>query len=102
MIRMSVPFSRRCVAKLWRRVCSVARLVRPAAFTAERQAACNTVGSISWTVIPRMQRKFHHDAVFVSFSMSPAGKVHVCPNTGKRPKANDWRFVDVDVGKKAV
>lgn len=33
-------------AKLWRSVCSVTRLVRPAAFTAERQAACNTVGSI--------------------------------------------------------
>ena len=43
MIRMSVPFSRRCVAKLWRSVCSVTRLVRPAAFTADRHAACNTV-----------------------------------------------------------
>jgi hypothetical protein len=32
MIRMSVPFSRRCVAKLWRSVCNVTRLVyrRPA------------------------------------------------------------------------
>src|SRR5436309_1833742 len=43
MIRISVPFSRRCVAKLWRSVWSVTRLVRPAAFTADRQAACNTV-----------------------------------------------------------
>jgi hypothetical protein len=32
MIRISVPFSRRCVAKLWRSVWSVTRLVRPAAF----------------------------------------------------------------------
>jgi hypothetical protein len=32
--------------QLWRNVCNVTRLVRPAALTAERQAACNTVGSI--------------------------------------------------------
>ena len=46
MIRMSVPFSKRCVAKLWRNVCSVTRLVSPAALTADRQAACSTVGWI--------------------------------------------------------
>ena len=46
MIRMSVPLSKRCVAKLWRNVCNVTRLVKPAALTADRQAACNTVGSI--------------------------------------------------------
>ena len=46
MIRMSVPFSKRWVAKLWRNVCNVTRLVRPAALTADRQAACKTVGSI--------------------------------------------------------
>ena len=31
MIRMSVPVSKRCVAKLWRKVCKVTRLVKPAA-----------------------------------------------------------------------
>jgi hypothetical protein len=35
MIRMSTPRSRRCVAKLWRNVCSVTGLVMPAA-----RAAC--------------------------------------------------------------
>jgi hypothetical protein len=43
---MSVPFSNRCVAKLWRNLCSVTRFVSPAALTADRQAACSTVGSI--------------------------------------------------------
>src|SRR4051812_29931036 len=46
MIRMSVPLSKRCVAKLWRKVCSVTRLVSPAALTADRHAACSTVGWI--------------------------------------------------------
>ena len=32
--------------QLWRNGCNVTRLVRPAALTAERQATCNTVGSI--------------------------------------------------------
>ena len=39
MILMSVPFSRRWVAKLWRSVCRVTRLSSPAAFVAERHAA---------------------------------------------------------------
>ena len=44
--RLQVAFSKRCVAKLWRNVCNVTRLVKPAALTADRHAACNTVGSI--------------------------------------------------------
>ena len=38
MMRMSVPPSSRCVAKLCRSVCTVTRLARPAAAQAERQA----------------------------------------------------------------
>jgi hypothetical protein len=41
-MRMSVPLSRRWVAKLWRSVCTVTCLAAPAAAQAERQAACNT------------------------------------------------------------
>ena len=44
MIRMSVPFSGRCVAKLWRKACSVTRLARPASSTAARQAVCRAAG----------------------------------------------------------
>ena len=40
MMRMSVPLSSRCVAKLWRSVCTVTRLSSPAAAQAVRQAAC--------------------------------------------------------------
>src|SRR5208283_3952740 len=43
---LGVTLSKRCVAKLWRKVCNVTRLVKPAALTADRHAACNTVGSI--------------------------------------------------------
>ena len=46
MIGISVPASNRCVAKLWRSVCTVTRLAKPAAFYAERQAACTTCESI--------------------------------------------------------
>src|SRR5450432_1855989 len=38
MIRRSVPFSKRWVLKLWRRVWTVTRLFRPAARAASRQA----------------------------------------------------------------
>ena len=38
MIWISVPFSSRWVAKLWRSVWTLTRLVRPAAFVAERDA----------------------------------------------------------------
>ena len=38
MMRMSVPLSRRCVAKLCRNVWTVTRLSRRAALHAERQA----------------------------------------------------------------
>ena len=38
MIRMSVPLSRRWVAKLWRSVWTLTRLVSHAAFVADRQA----------------------------------------------------------------
>src|ERR1700722_18290478 len=46
MMRMSTPLSRRWVAKLWRRTCTLTRLSMLAATRAERQAACRTVGSI--------------------------------------------------------
>ena len=80
MIRMSVPFSRRCIAKLWRNVCSVTRLVRPAAFAADRQAACNTVGSIQ--IKPRSDKppvgtqdakqlgRQHHVTILPSFAVA--------------------------------
>ena len=45
---MSTPLSRRWVAKLWRRTCTLTRLSMPAAARAERQAACRTVGSIGF------------------------------------------------------
>src|ERR1700723_2521899 len=45
MMRMSTPLSRRWVAKLWRRTCTLTRLSMLAATRAERQAACRTVGS---------------------------------------------------------
>src|SRR3954466_1384038 len=38
---MSVPFSRRCVAKLWRSVCTVTRFERPAAFAAADRHVLN-------------------------------------------------------------
>lgn len=38
-VRVSTPFSSRCVAKLWRSVWTLTRLTRPAAFVADRQAA---------------------------------------------------------------
>ena len=44
MMRMSVPFSSRWVAKLCRRVCTVTRLAKPAAAHAERQAECSNLG----------------------------------------------------------
>lgn len=46
MIRMLVPFSRRCVAKLCRKVYSVTFLVKPAASTADRQAPFSSVRPI--------------------------------------------------------
>src|SRR5260221_784102 len=46
MIRISVPLSRRCVAKLCRGVCTVTRLANPAAAQAERQAEYSTRTSI--------------------------------------------------------
>ena len=48
MMRMSVPLSRRWVAKLCRSVCTVTRLASPAAAQAERQAACSTWTSIGF------------------------------------------------------
>ena len=44
MMRMSVPPSSRCVAKLCRSVCTVTRLSSSAAAQAERQAACSAAG----------------------------------------------------------
>ena len=46
MMRMSTPLSNRCVAKLWRRTCTLTGLSSPATAAANRQAACRTVGSI--------------------------------------------------------
>src|SRR5271157_2512169 len=45
MMRMSTPLSRRCVAKLCRRTCTLTVLSSPAAAVADRQAACSTLGS---------------------------------------------------------
>src|SRR5262249_18209507 len=48
MMRMSVPASNRCVAKLWRSVCTVTCLARPTAAQADRQAAGSTWTSIGF------------------------------------------------------
>src|SRR6185312_6563131 len=45
MMRMSTPLSRRWMAKLCRRTCTLARLSSPAAAADERRAACKT-GSV--------------------------------------------------------
>ena len=45
MMRTSAPLSSRWVANVCRSVCTVTCLLRPAAAQAERQAACNTLGT---------------------------------------------------------
>ena len=44
-MRTSAPLSRRWVANVWRSVCTVTGLLKPAAAQAERQAACKTLGT---------------------------------------------------------
>ena len=57
MIRMSVSFSSRWVAKLWRSVCTVTRLLSPEAAQTERHAACSTQHSGANWVIAIAARK---------------------------------------------
>ena len=45
MMRTSAPLSKRWVANVCLKVCTVIGLLKPAAAQAERQAACNTLGT---------------------------------------------------------
>src|ERR1035438_2098923 len=57
MMRISVPFSSRCVAKEWRRVWIVTRFWIPARRTASRQARWREVVDRWWAGGPGGERK---------------------------------------------
>lgn len=49
MVRRSVPASSRWEAKLWRRVCTLTGLLRPAAAAASLQTFWTVRGLIGWS-----------------------------------------------------